>query len=81
MVIYRVKRFIDFFYYLWYNYNVDGETLRDRRSALNLTQQELADLLGVQQNTVARWERNERAIPPYLELALKQIEAEQKKKK
>lgn len=47
---------------------------------MNLTQQELADHLGITQNTVARWERDEISFPPYLELALKQIETETAKK-
>jgi DNA-binding transcriptional regulator YiaG len=31
--------------------------VRDARRALNLTQREFAEMLGVQTNTVARWER------------------------
>jgi transcriptional regulator with XRE-family HTH domain len=51
-----------------------GEQLFRFRSRLNLTQKDLAEKLGVAPNTVARWERNEMLIPPYLELALKTIE-------
>ena len=39
-----------------------------------MTQERLAGELGVAANTVARWERGERAIPPHLSLALKTIE-------
>jgi transcriptional regulator with XRE-family HTH domain len=53
-----------------------GAELRKRREALGLTQQRLADRLGVARNTIARWERQERAIPTYLDLALKSIERE-----
>lgn len=47
-----------------------GEQLREKRQKLELTQEALAKELGVSSNTVARWERDEVAIPPYLELAL-----------
>jgi transcriptional regulator with XRE-family HTH domain len=53
-----------------------GAKLRERRLALGLTQQELADKLEVSRNTVARWERDEMANPGFLDLALKWIESE-----
>ncbi len=53
-----------------------GAKLRERRVALGLTQQGLADRLEVSRNTVARWERDEMAIPGFLHLALKSIESE-----
>lgn len=53
-----------------------GDELKTKRAELNMTQAALADKLSVSGNTVARWERNEVAIPPYLILALKQIKAE-----
>jgi len=53
-----------------------GAKLRERRLALGLTQQALADKLEVTQNTVARWERDEMASPGFLHLALKWIECE-----
>jgi transcriptional regulator with XRE-family HTH domain len=58
-----------------------GDKLRERRQALGLTQQRLADRLGVSRNTVARWEREEMAIPGFLGLALKTIEREKPRKK
>jgi transcriptional regulator with XRE-family HTH domain len=53
-----------------------GAKLRERRLALGLTQQALADKLEVSRNTVARWERDELANPGFLDLALKWIEYE-----
>jgi transcriptional regulator with XRE-family HTH domain len=53
-----------------------GAKLRERRLALGLTQQGLADKLEVSRNTVARWERDEMAIPGFLHLALKTLECE-----
>ena len=53
-----------------------GAKLRERRVALGLTQQGLADKLEVSRNTVARWERDEMAIPGFLHLALKSIESD-----
>ena len=50
-----------------------AETVRYMRRKAKLSQRELGDLLGVDQNTVARWERDERKPPPYLVLALKHI--------
>jgi transcriptional regulator with XRE-family HTH domain len=58
-----------------------GDELRKRREDLGLTQEQLATALGVAPNTVARWERSERAIPPYLSLALQTVERERGKKK
>ena len=53
-----------------------GPKLRERRLALGLTQQALADKLKVTQNTVARWEREEMAITGFLHLAINWIELE-----
>lgn len=57
---------------------VNGNELKDFRAKLGLTQQQLADALSVDRNTVARWERDERAIPPFLPLALETLERRQK---
>jgi transcriptional regulator with XRE-family HTH domain len=43
---------------------------------MGLTQQGLASKLKVSRNTVARWERDEMAIPGFLHLALKTLECE-----
>lgn len=40
-----------------------GAALRKQRKALSMTQKELARALGVEPNTVARYERNELGIP------------------
>lgn len=58
---------------------MNAAKLRERRKALGLTQQALGDLLGVAQNSVARWEREEVPIPPFLHLALNWIELEAEK--
>jgi DNA-binding XRE family transcriptional regulator len=49
--------------------------LQSWRKEAGLTQTGLAALLGVDTMTVSRWERGERAIPPFLRLALRGIEA------
>ncbi len=58
---------------------MDGKNLKIKRSELDFTQEQLATELGVTANTVARWERDEMKIPPFLHLALKTIETETKK--
>ncbi len=40
-----------------------------------LRQPDLAELLGVSVNTVNRWEVGESSVPPYLHLALAQLDA------
>jgi transcriptional regulator with XRE-family HTH domain len=52
-----------------------AQELVERRKALSLTQQGLAAALGVTQQTVNRWEHEERAIPSFLALALDGLEA------
>lgn len=51
-----------------------GGELREIRKRLDLTHESLANQLGVAANTIARWERGERAIPEYLSLALEALE-------
>lgn len=50
--------------------------VRAWRKAHSLTQVQLAKLLGVQWLAVQRWEAGSRGVPPYLHLALKQLERE-----
>lgn len=53
--------------------DMTGPELRTRREVLGLTQQALAERLGIDSMTVSRWERGEHGIPPYLHLALLEI--------
>ena len=43
------------------------------REERGLSQREMADVLGVRQATVSRWESGERVPPPYLRLALEML--------
>lgn len=61
--------------------NMKGSELKKRRERLGFTQEGLASQLGVSRNTVARWERDEIGIPPYLDLALKTLEREKTAKR
>ena len=59
---------------------MNGDELRQRREGLGMTQEQLANALGVNTMTVSRWERGVRSIPPHLTLALEAIEIKEKKK-
>jgi transcriptional regulator with XRE-family HTH domain len=59
---------------------MSGDELKQRRDALVMTQEQLGDALGVAANTIARWEREERAIPSYLSLAMETVERGKLKK-
>lgn len=48
--------------------------LADWRERHALTKVELARLLGVQPLAVSRWESGARSVPPFLHLALAEIE-------
>ena len=48
-----------------------GRRFKQVRTALGLSQAQLAKLLGVWPNTVAVWERGEKPIPGPVELAMK----------
>ena len=50
-----------------------GDEMRALREAAGLSQLELAGLLGVAKNTVARWERGERPILRTTELATRHV--------
>ena len=55
---------------------VPPNEVRTWRKAHSLSQAQLAKLLGVQPLAVLRWENGARTAPPYLHLALKQLEQE-----
>ena len=41
---------------------ITGQELKERREALNLTQQQLADCWGIRQATIGDWEREKKPI-------------------
>ena len=56
-----------------YNHNMTPDKLRKWRKANGYSQSQLAKVLQVHVMTISKWERGERAIPPFLELALKSV--------
>jgi transcriptional regulator with XRE-family HTH domain len=56
-----------------------GEELKEKRTTLGLTQAQLAEILEVKPNTVARWERGILTVPKAIELALETVERNHKK--
>jgi transcriptional regulator with XRE-family HTH domain len=53
---------------------VKGKALKTKRAALGITQVQLADILGVQPNTVARWENGVLDVPKIVALAMDTVE-------
>lgn len=53
---------------------MDADALREWRKLRRINQRDLGDILGVSFVTIARWETGERAMPPYLHLALESVE-------
>lgn len=51
-----------------------GKELKARRASLGITQVQLAGILGVQPNTVARWENGVLDVPRVVALALDTVE-------
>jgi transcriptional regulator with XRE-family HTH domain len=51
-----------------------GTKLKEKRLKLGLTQGQLAELLGVQLNTVSRWEIGALAVPRVVDLAMEALE-------
>lgn len=66
--------FLIYFYTTCIVGSMRGKELKEKRKELNFTQEQLAHELQVTANTVARWERDEMKIPPFLHLALESIE-------
>jgi transcriptional regulator with XRE-family HTH domain len=58
---------------------MEGEKLKEKRIALGLTQAQLAEILDVKPNTVARWERGLLLVPRTVELAMETVERMYKK--
>ena len=51
-----------------------GKELKARRATLRMTQVQLAEILGVQPNTVARWENGVLDVPRVVVLAVDTVE-------
>lgn len=60
---------------------VTGKELETKRESMGLTREELARELKVSYTTVFRWEKNERTIPSFLDLALETIQRNLEDKK
>ncbi len=58
---------------------MEGDKLKEKRIALGLTQAQLAEILDVKPNTVARWERGLLSVPRTVELAMETVEHMHKK--
>jgi predicted transcriptional regulator len=58
---------------------MDKDQLRRKRKKLGLTQEELAKRLDMSRPSIARYEGGIKPIPKTVELALKAIEAEERK--
>lgn len=59
--------------------DMTGDALKEKRAAIGLTQAQLAEILEVKPNTVARWERGILPVPKAIELALETVERNHKK--
>ena len=57
-----------------------GEELKAIRAQLKLTQLELAELIGVTSNTVARWERDEVPIREPMARLIQSVYVQKKKR-
>jgi transcriptional regulator with XRE-family HTH domain len=54
---------------------MESKELKQRRERLGMTQAELADILGVAENTVWRYEKGATSIPKHMTLTLEALEA------
>jgi len=59
---------------------MEGRELKEKREKLELTQTELADILGVKMNTVYRWESGILSVPKSIKLAMETVERNSNKK-
>ena len=53
---------------------MEGNELKAKRERLELTQTELAEILGVKMNTVYRWESGILSVPKAIALAMETVE-------
>lgn len=51
-----------------------SKNLKKRREKLDLSQSQLAEVLGIHTRTVSAWETDRQSIPAYLGLALSRLE-------
>ena len=58
---------------------MDGTTFQRKRERLGLTQEELGKRLGKTRMTIYRYEAGETPVPKAVEMAMKLIEAEERK--
>ena len=58
---------------------MDKDTFRRKRKSLRLTQEKLAKRLEINRMTIIRYESGESPVPKSIEMALKLIEAEERK--
>ncbi len=65
------------FPYIKYALGMEANELKQRRERLGLTQAEFAEILGVAENTVWRYEKGMVAVPKHMELTLEALEARQ----
>jgi transcriptional regulator with XRE-family HTH domain len=61
--------------------SMKGKELRRIRDSLSYTQAQLASALSVAENTVSKWERDERPISAAMEKHIKSTATAEKKKK
>ena len=58
---------------------MEKDTFRRKRKGLGLTQEQLAKRLDITRMTIIRYESGESPIPKSIEMAMKLIEAEERK--
>jgi len=58
---------------------MEKDTFRRKRKGLGLTQEQLAKRLGINRMTIIRYESGESPVPKSIEMAMKLIEAEERK--
>jgi DNA-binding XRE family transcriptional regulator len=64
--------------FMLHTMTMKADELKRRREKLGFTQEELAKRLGMQRLSVIRWETGQTKVPKSIELALKQIESQER---